>query len=447
MCVRRAVDAEHVALAAEAIDAVLADLSPLAKRASADDDGAFVEDFCNWDRLPVIERFIRTSGVAAIAAELMGSDTVRLYHDHVLVKEPGTRQRTPWHQDQPYYNVDGRQGVSMWLPVDPVPRASTLELVAGSHQGEWFMPRSFLDDQAKWFPDGALAELPDIDGRPDDFRILGWELEPGDAVFFHYAHAARRRAACPARTAAGCCRSASSATTSSTRPGRGPRRRRSPGWPTSCRPAPRWTTRCSPSSGPSRRGRAVTVRPIATVGHPVLRQRAREVTPDELVSDEIQTLIDDLIDTMRHAEGAGLAANQVHEPVRIAVIHVHHNARYPYKPPIPLTVVVNPVIEPLDDELVEINEGCLSVPDLRGNVFRHVNVRVRYLDRHGVAHDEVKRGLTAGTFQHECDHLDGRLFLDRVADTTTLTTWEQFERFHRAAFVERITQFVERVGS
>jgi peptide deformylase len=78
---------------------------------------------------------------------------------------------------------------------------------------------------------------------------------------------------------------------------------------------------------------------------------------------------------------------------------------------------------------------------------RHVNIRVRYLDRFGVEHDEIKRGLTAGTFQHEIDHLDGLLFLDRVADTRTLTTWEQFERFHRAAFVERITAFVERVGS
>ena len=191
----------------------------------------------------------------------------------------------------------------------------------------------------------------------------------------------------------------------------------------------------------------MTVRAIATVGHPVLRQRARELTADELASPEIQTLIDDLIDTMHAADGAGIAANQVHEPVRVAVIEVDHNARYPYKPAIPLTVVVNPVIEPLDDELVEINEGCLSVPDLRGNVFRHVNVRVRYLDRGGHPHDEVKRGLTAGTFQHECDHLDGRLFLDRVADTTTLTTWAQFERFHRDAFIARITEFVERVGS
>jgi len=191
----------------------------------------------------------------------------------------------------------------------------------------------------------------------------------------------------------------------------------------------------------------VTIRTIATVGHPVLRQPTRVLTADELASPEVQRLIDDLVDTMRAANGAGIAANQVHESVRITVIEVNHNPRYPYKPPIPLTVVVNPVIEMLDDELVEINEGCLSVPNLRGNVMRNVNIRVRYLDRHGVAHDEVKRGLTAGTFQHECDHLDGKLFLDRVHDTTSLTTWEQFERWHRAAFIERITAFVERVGS
>ena len=188
----------------------------------------------------------------------------------------------------------------------------------------------------------------------------------------------------------------------------------------------------------------MTIRKIATIGHPVLRARARDVKPDELRSPEVQRLVDDMIDTMHDARGAGLAANQVHEPVRIAVIEVNHNPRYPYKPPIPLTIVVNPVIEPLDDELVEINEGCLSVPDLRGTVERHVNIRVRYLDRDGGAHDEIKRGLTAGTFQHEVDHLDGVLFVDRVRDPRTLSTWEQFERHHRAAFVARITGFVER---
>lgn len=191
----------------------------------------------------------------------------------------------------------------------------------------------------------------------------------------------------------------------------------------------------------------MTVREIVTVGHPVLRERAREVSAEELATPEVQQLIDDLIDTMHAANGAGIAANQIGVPLRVTTIEVNHNPRYPYKPPIPLTVVVNPEIEFLDDELVEINEGCLSVPNLRGSVMRHVNIRVRYLDRDGVAHDEVKRGLTAGTFQHECDHLDGMLFLDRVADPTTFTTWEQFERFHRDAFVARITEFVRRVGS
>jgi peptide deformylase len=191
----------------------------------------------------------------------------------------------------------------------------------------------------------------------------------------------------------------------------------------------------------------MTVREIVTVGHPVLRERAREVAADELATSEVQQLIDDLVDTMRAANGAGIAANQIGVPLRITTIEVNDNPRYPYKPRIPLTIVVNPIIEPLDDELVEINEGCLSVPNLRGNVMRHVNVRVRYLDRDGVEHDEVRRGLTAGTFQHECDHLDGKLFLDRVTDPTTFTTWEQFERFHRAAFVDRITEFVRRVGS
>jgi peptide deformylase len=192
----------------------------------------------------------------------------------------------------------------------------------------------------------------------------------------------------------------------------------------------------------------VSRREIVEIGHPVLRERAREVTPEELRSDEVQRLIDDMIETMRAAEGAGLAANQVGETARVAVVEVRPgNPRYPYKPPVPLTVIVNPVIEPLDDELEWINEGCLSVPNLRGEVPRHVSVRVRYLDRDGVEHDEVRRGLTAGTFQHELDHLDGVLFVDRVADPSTLSTWEQFERFHKDEFVERARRLVERVGS
>ena len=110
---------------------------------------------------------------------------MRLFHDHLLVKEAATAQRTPWHQDQPYYNVEGTQTCSMWMPVDPVARESALEFVAGSHLGPWLMPRTFMDAEAKWFPDGSLEELPDIDADPARFRIVGWALEPGDAVFFH----------------------------------------------------------------------------------------------------------------------------------------------------------------------------------------------------------------------------------------------------------------------
>ncbi len=190
----------------------------------------------------------------------------------------------------------------------------------------------------------------------------------------------------------------------------------------------------------------MTVRPILSIGHPELRRLARSVGADELSTDRVQATIEDLIDTMRHANGAGLAATQIGEHLRIAVMEVTHNPRYPYKPPLPLTVAVNPIVEPLDDELVTINEGCLSVP-LRGDVARHVSIRVRYRDRHGTEHDEIKRGLTAGTWQHECDHLDGVLFIDKVDDPTTLATWAEFEAHHRDEFIERITRFVDRVGS
>ena len=190
----------------------------------------------------------------------------------------------------------------------------------------------------------------------------------------------------------------------------------------------------------------MTIRPVLSIGHPTLCVVASEVPAEEIASDRIQTLIDDLIETMRDASGAGLAATQINERVRVAVMEVGDNPRYPYKPRIPLTVAINPIIEPLDDELIEVNEGCLSVP-LRGNVDRHVNIRVRYLDRGGVEHDEVKRGLTAGTWQHECDHLDGVLFIDRVTNPSTLATWDEFNEFQRDAFVARITAFVERVGS
>lgn len=191
----------------------------------------------------------------------------------------------------------------------------------------------------------------------------------------------------------------------------------------------------------------MTILKIATIGEPVLRQRARDLTPDELRSTKWQTFIDDLIETMRDADGAGLAAPQVFQPVRVAAIEVKgNNPRYPYKPAIPLTILVNPVITPVDDETFDNFEGCLSVPDLRGVVKRSTQVRVQYLDREGRPHDVVVKGLTAGTYQHECDHLEGRIFVDG-ADPRTFTTWKNFDRHHKAPFVERITAFVQKWGS
>lgn len=186
---------------------------------------------------------------------------------------------------------------------------------------------------------------------------------------------------------------------------------------------------------------------IAQIGHPVLRQRAREVSREELASPATQQFIDDLIETMRDANGAGLAAIQVYNPVRICAIEVGNNPRYPYKPPIPLTVLVNPVLTPLADETFDNNEGCLSVPNLRGDVPRFVHLRVQAWDRHGAHVDLEVHGLSAGTYQHEVDHLDGTVFLDKVRDPRTLTTWTEFERFHREPFIARVTELVARHGA
>jgi peptide deformylase len=190
----------------------------------------------------------------------------------------------------------------------------------------------------------------------------------------------------------------------------------------------------------------MSVRQVVEIGDPVLRQRARELSPEEISSPETQALIDDLIETKRATSGAGIAANQVGEPVRVAIVEVEEgNPRYPYKPPEPLTVLVNPTLEPIGEEQMNINEGCLSVPDLRGNLQRHREVRVRYLDRDGNEREEVKRGLTAGTYQHEVDHLDGILFVDR-ADPRTFATWEQFDRHQREEFLARVARINEELG-
>ena len=183
---RGVLSAAQVETLKQGIEHNLAHLSPLAQVASkGDDPGKFVEDFCTWQSNAAYEETMRHSALPSVAKALMQSDSVRIYHDHLLVKEPATKQATPWHQDQPYYNVSGRQNVSFWIPVDPVSLESTLRFVAGSHAGTWYMPRTFRDHQAQWFPAGTLAELPAIDAEPDRFQQLAWALQPGDAVAFH----------------------------------------------------------------------------------------------------------------------------------------------------------------------------------------------------------------------------------------------------------------------
>jgi ectoine hydroxylase-related dioxygenase (phytanoyl-CoA dioxygenase family) len=148
--------------------------------------GRFVGDYCNWARIPEYRAFVFESPAAEIARQLMGSRTARFFHEHVLVKEPGTRDPTPWHHDQPYYCVDGTQNVSLWIPLDRVPKEICVEFVAGSHRwGRWFRPRKFTGIAYDHKTD-ALEDMPDISGHREDYRLLSWDVEPGDAIAFTF---------------------------------------------------------------------------------------------------------------------------------------------------------------------------------------------------------------------------------------------------------------------
>ncbi len=187
-------NAEEIEILREGIEFNLRHPSSRMKVASKEEDsGLFIEDFCTWGNNTYYQKIIFETKLRHIAAALMRSEKVRLYHDHMLVKEAYTQQCTPWHQDQPYYNIDGMQNCSIWIPVDPVDRYSTLEFIKGSHKGPWLMPRTFKDHQAKWFPEGSLQELPDIESSRESFPIVGWPMNPGDIVCFHMLtlHAAR----------------------------------------------------------------------------------------------------------------------------------------------------------------------------------------------------------------------------------------------------------------
>ena len=189
------------------------------------------------------------------------------------------------------------------------------------------------------------------------------------------------------------------------------------------------------------------IRDILQIGHPILAQRAQEVDIDTIQTPEVQGWIDDMIDTMRHANGAGIAANQIGIPYRLFTVEVGKNPRYPYKPPIPLTVIINPVIRFLSDETFEGNEGCLSVPNMRGVVTRHLEIQVEGHDRTGQQLSFSVRGYSAGTWQHECDHLDGVLFPHRVTNPQSFCSWASFVEFHQESFSQYVKQLISKWGA
>jgi ectoine hydroxylase-related dioxygenase (phytanoyl-CoA dioxygenase family) len=157
----------------------------------AGDGGRFFDDYCTWNRIQEFEEAIFNSPAGEVAADIMRSQTVQMFHDHVLVKEPGTSKSTPWHQDSPYYFVEGRQTVSFWSALDPV-REASLRCVAGSHLWEKpVLPTRWLSDENFYADTGHYMPVPDPEAEGMDIRE--WEMEPGDAVAFNYKvlHGAR----------------------------------------------------------------------------------------------------------------------------------------------------------------------------------------------------------------------------------------------------------------
>jgi len=168
---------------------------------------------------------------------------------------------------------------------------------------------------------------------------------------------------------------------------------------------------------------------VARLGHPVLRQVAEPVPPDQILTPAIQQFIDDMIETMHEYDGAGLAAPQVHVSKQLVIMEVGPNTPRPNAPSIPLTVYINPEITPLTDEMEEDWEGCLSVPGLRGRVPRYTKIRLRAYDRQANRIDIAVQGFHARVIQHECDHVQGKVYLDRMRSSESLTFVEEWMKY------------------
>ncbi len=168
---------------------------------------------------------------------------------------------------------------------------------------------------------------------------------------------------------------------------------------------------------------------IAKLGNPVLRQVAKPIDLNDLAESSMQVFIDDMIETMHHEGGVGLAAPQVNRSIQIVVLEYAENERYPDEVSIPLTVLVNPVLSDYSQETKEGWESCLSLADFRGLVPRSTTVTLNAYDRHGKKIQKTVSDFEAVVLQHELDHLKGFVFLDRMTDLTQLSYQEEFEEF------------------
>jgi len=189
---RGAVSEEHLTLLAAGVERNRQSPSPNAHWYTDPSSAVgFWSDYVTWRSVPEYEQIVREGSLAAAAAALMASRTARFFHEHVLIKEAGATERTPWHHDQPYYCVDGDQNVSMWIALDPVPESSALRFIAGSHRwNRWFIPRRFIDHAPYGTADDRYEQLPDrfvgSDGELDGETVISLPVEPGDVVCFHF---------------------------------------------------------------------------------------------------------------------------------------------------------------------------------------------------------------------------------------------------------------------
>ncbi|KAF8788805.1 hypothetical protein HNY73_006810 [Argiope bruennichi] len=175
----------------DGIEKILADPSCYSEKLKGKTgDGHYFDDYCNWQRIEEFKKFALESPAAAIVGTLTKSKEVAFYHEHVLVKEPGTDKETPWHHDQSYYPIDGEKVCSIWMPVDPVPRDTCVQFIAGSHKWGWFEPIKFETERPYQIIDNECEEkiyqkVPDVAANKDKYNILSWDVQPGDCIVFH----------------------------------------------------------------------------------------------------------------------------------------------------------------------------------------------------------------------------------------------------------------------